>query len=364
MVTNDHGTAVARHDYRPYGEPVDWTGLNGAPELRNGFNGQRYDDATNLYYFGARYYDPEIGRFLTADTQVPDPMNPKVLHRYAFAGDNPIRYVDPTGHAFWEWFLAGCVIGALIVIGIATCGIGAAVGAGALSVVGLAGGLAIFTLGGAALGAAAMGVYAGVQMSGSGSEFNWKTFGTALATGAVIGAATGAMIYALPYSLGFGMTGISGAFWAGLVADFIVGAVLGGFGPMVANLAKGGEPEAILSAKLGCEMLTSALKGGLYGTLTGIGLNLMGAVKFALSVVCTALLTTEAAAETVTQGIWPGHTFSFTNIFGLKPNWFKNSPPKSIGIPSWAFAGTSLGYGGNSEGNALGSLFNTMPLTR
>ena len=366
VVTDDRGVAVARHDYRPYGEPVDWTGPNGAPELRNGFNGQRYDDETNLYYFGARYYDPEIGRFLTADTQVPDPMNPKVLHRYAFAGDNPIRYVDPTGHAFWEWFLAGFVIGALIVIGIATCGIGFAVGAGSLAAI--AGGVALFTLGGAALGAAAMGVYAVTQMSGSGSsDFNWKTFGTALATGAIIGAAAGAGISACPYSIGFFLPETAAGFFAGLAADFVVGAVLGGFGPVVAHLRTGGALEDILSAKLAGEMGTSALKGGLYGTITGVGLNLLGAagkIYLNYSRAFTTLLTLEASAESLTQLRWPGHTFSFTDIFGLDPNWFRNSPPKPLSIPSWAFAGTALSYGGNSQGNAMSPLFDTMPLTR
>ncbi len=377
VVTDDRGTTVARHDYLPYGEPVDWAGPNGVPALRNGFNGQRYDDATNLYYFGARYYDPEIGRFLTADTQVPDPMNPKVLHRYAFAGDNPVRYVDPTGHAYWEWFLAGCVIGALIVIGIATCGAGLVAGGiiggvAAASVSAIAGGAALCAIGGAALGAAAMGVYALTKMPGSGSAFNWRTFGTEVATGAIIGAAAGSFLYALPFSLGFCMGGITAAtgfpfaaFFTGLVADFTVGAVLGAFGPMAANIKTGGELEDLLTAKLAGEMFTGALKGGFYGVLTGGELNIIGTfgkVGFALSYAFTVTLTLEAAGETVSQGFWPGHLFSLTNIFGWDGNWFRNSPPKSLGIPSWAFAGTLLGYRGSSQGTAMSPLFNTMPL--
>ncbi len=53
---------------------------NSQPEIENFptdrlFTGQKYDD-TGLYYYGARYYDADIGRFISADTMVSDPMNP------------------------------------------------------------------------------------------------------------------------------------------------------------------------------------------------------------------------------------------------------------------------------------------------
>ena len=46
----------------------------------------------------ARYYVPEIGRFASADTLVPDPQNPQSFNRYGYALDNPIKYADPSGH--------------------------------------------------------------------------------------------------------------------------------------------------------------------------------------------------------------------------------------------------------------------------
>jgi RHS repeat-associated protein len=61
------------------------------------FTGQRLD-ATGLYYYGARYYDATIGRFISADTIVPNPANPQSLNRYSYCYNNPLRYVDPTGH--------------------------------------------------------------------------------------------------------------------------------------------------------------------------------------------------------------------------------------------------------------------------
>ncbi len=61
------------------------------------FTGQRLDD-TGLYYYGARYYDPEIGRFISADTFVQYPANPQSFNRYSYCLNNPLRYIDPSGH--------------------------------------------------------------------------------------------------------------------------------------------------------------------------------------------------------------------------------------------------------------------------
>jgi RHS repeat-associated protein len=60
------------------------------------FTGQRLDNS-GLYYYGARYYDPTIGRFISADTIVPNPANPQSLNRYTYCLNNPLKYSDPTG---------------------------------------------------------------------------------------------------------------------------------------------------------------------------------------------------------------------------------------------------------------------------
>jgi RHS repeat-associated protein len=61
------------------------------------FTGQRLD-TTGLYYYGARYYDPGIGRFISPDSIVPDPTNPQNFNRYSYCLNNPLKYTDPTGH--------------------------------------------------------------------------------------------------------------------------------------------------------------------------------------------------------------------------------------------------------------------------
>jgi len=63
-----------------------------------GFTGQRLDTSTGLMFYQARYYDPTIGRFISADSIVPDPANPQDLNRYSYVGNNPVTFTDPTGH--------------------------------------------------------------------------------------------------------------------------------------------------------------------------------------------------------------------------------------------------------------------------
>jgi hypothetical protein len=48
---------------------------------------------------GARWYDAVLGRFLQADTIVPNPADPQSLNRYAYGLNNPVKYTDPSGHA-------------------------------------------------------------------------------------------------------------------------------------------------------------------------------------------------------------------------------------------------------------------------
>ncbi len=66
------------------------------------YTGQRQESALGgldgLYFYGARWYDPSLGRFISADTIVPSPGNPQALNRYSYVNNNPLKYVDPSGH--------------------------------------------------------------------------------------------------------------------------------------------------------------------------------------------------------------------------------------------------------------------------
>jgi RHS repeat-associated protein len=94
LTTSSNGDVVASVKYFPFGGTRSQSGTLDTDKL---FTGQRLDD-TGLYYYNARYYDATIGRFIRADTIVQNYMNPQTLNRYSYCLNNPLKYVDPSGH--------------------------------------------------------------------------------------------------------------------------------------------------------------------------------------------------------------------------------------------------------------------------
>ena len=88
------GALQARYQYDAWGNPRSTAGSSFNVF---GFTGHERDEATGLYYFKARYYDPETGRFLTEDPFGGTREQPPSLHRYLYAYQNPTVYTDPTG---------------------------------------------------------------------------------------------------------------------------------------------------------------------------------------------------------------------------------------------------------------------------
>ncbi len=81
-----------------------------------GFTGHEMDPETGLVYMKGRYYDPEIGRFLTEDPAIGDPSVPPSLHKYLYAYANPTFYVDPDGEAvesIWDAISLGVGLASL-----------------------------------------------------------------------------------------------------------------------------------------------------------------------------------------------------------------------------------------------------------
>ena len=62
------------------------------------YTGAVYDDSTGLLYLNARFYDPQTGRFISRDTYRGEPNNAGTWHLYAYCANNPVNYVDPSGH--------------------------------------------------------------------------------------------------------------------------------------------------------------------------------------------------------------------------------------------------------------------------
>jgi RHS repeat-associated protein len=101
LVLDALGDKVAESRHFPYGgERWRWP-EGGTFPTDYRFTGQRWEQPLGIYTMGARWYDPALGRWLSADTLVPDPGNPQAFNRYSYAGGNPVRYRDPSGH-FWE----------------------------------------------------------------------------------------------------------------------------------------------------------------------------------------------------------------------------------------------------------------------
>jgi len=61
------------------------------------YTGHLYDQESGLFYFGARYYDPETGRFLSQDPVAGDALNPPSLHKYLYCYSNPMNNTDAWG---------------------------------------------------------------------------------------------------------------------------------------------------------------------------------------------------------------------------------------------------------------------------
>ncbi|AGB41141.1 RHS repeat-associated core domain protein [Halobacteroides halobius DSM 5150] len=89
-----------------------------AAENPHRYAGYYYDESTGLYYLNARYYDAEIGRFITRDTFQGFEDNPQSLNKYAYCQGNPVMNVDPSGHLPWglglNWAALGLAVGAAI----------------------------------------------------------------------------------------------------------------------------------------------------------------------------------------------------------------------------------------------------------
>jgi RHS repeat-associated protein len=91
VATNQQAQVVWRKTYTPYGESTGKDNDN-----RKGFTGH-VEDANGLVYAGARYYDPALGRFLSTDPVGFSESNLMSFNRYAYANNNPYKYVDPDG---------------------------------------------------------------------------------------------------------------------------------------------------------------------------------------------------------------------------------------------------------------------------
>jgi RHS repeat-associated protein len=91
------GTIASMRKYDAWGQYRNDT-APGATEPKLGFTGHQYDPETGLVYARARYYDAELGRFVSRDSHEGTLADAPSLHRYAYVRGNPLIHVDPSGH--------------------------------------------------------------------------------------------------------------------------------------------------------------------------------------------------------------------------------------------------------------------------
>ncbi|AKQ68195.1 kelch domain protein [Myxococcus hansupus] len=133
------GALTAEYTYAPYGATAHTGDAVGNTQAFIG----REDDGTGLYYFRARYYDPDMSRFLQPESMATDPewVRAQVMAGlsapvYGYALNNPLGFVDPDGN---EAIISGISIG-VGAGGGSTAGVGGAIGAGGgAAAVGIAG---------------------------------------------------------------------------------------------------------------------------------------------------------------------------------------------------------------------------------
>jgi RHS repeat-associated protein len=230
VITDQNGARKEQIEYHPFGTYRDVGSPTGTydydslfPDVNYTFTDQEDDDEFGFYNYGARLYDPVLGRFISPDSMVPDPGDPQALNRYTYCLNNPLIYTDPSGE-FIDWVVFG-----------------------------------FFVLFGAFCGASMAAVH------------NQNIF-----VGAVVGAFTAAASMGVGYGVGSVVTkaltpSASTAFSATAVsAAKIVGTMAGGF-------AGGATAGAINAGVYGGNVWQAALYGGL--TAAGIAGLVQGAIE-------------------------------------------------------------------------------------
>ena len=222
-IVDEEGKRVVEYRSSSYGEVENIHDnseieISAKDHLR--YKGYIYDEETRLYYLKTRYYDPEIGRFISPDSidyQSPESING--LNLYAYCGNDPINMVDPDGHiaisiailiGLGATFLVG---GGLIITGKITGNeVLTNIGDTIISLGEIAAGIAMIVTGvGGMFGIGFLGTGIGSFINGTITMTNGGSYHAGWAGGQISG-----IISLIPY-LGSAM----GAFVGSILTDFI-----------------------------------------------------------------------------------------------------------------------------------------------
>ncbi len=154
-----------------------------------------YDTETGLYYLQTRYYDPELGRFISQDSiEYADYESVNGLNLFAYCGNDPVNNIDPMGTWSWKkfWKRFGIIVGAVVAVAAVTAAVVLTAGAAAVAL-GASAAVTAGIMAGAAVGGIAAGTYSIVSQSVNSGIDNLNIGTVALTTfgGSTIGAVVG-----------------------------------------------------------------------------------------------------------------------------------------------------------------------------
>ena len=141
-IVNNSGAVVAAYTYDTWGKLVSIKNGSGTDITNNTtsigyinpirYRGYYYDNETGFYYLQSRYYDPAMGRFINADSQLNIAEGPLGCNLFIYCGNDPVNHTDPNGHiAITTLILIGSIIIGIIAASVTAddciengCGIG------------------------------------------------------------------------------------------------------------------------------------------------------------------------------------------------------------------------------------------------
>jgi RHS repeat-associated protein len=100
QLTNTAGAVTDTFEYDAFGNAITHTGTTPNNYL---YRGEQYDTDLGLYYLRVRYYTPQTGRFMSRDPEDGYIGLPATLHKYFYAGGDPVNHIDPRGRLFTEY---------------------------------------------------------------------------------------------------------------------------------------------------------------------------------------------------------------------------------------------------------------------
>ena len=237
------GATVVEYHYDSWGKLLSTSGSLASTLGKNNpfrYRGYVYDEETGFYYLQSRYYNPEVGRFISSDVLLSTGQGVLGHNAYAYCGNNPIVREDTQGNL---WGLIAAAVGAVT---------------------------------GAVVGAVTGAVTGAITALASGSDFG-ETVVAGIASGAAAGAITGAAVGIASDVVSVGIAAtivIGGGVLSGVaselvdakiskrhstVADFVISGLIGGVGSLIGYGAGGGH-EGLVAVKEGVKELVGSFK--------------------------------------------------------------------------------------------------------